>query len=134
MVWQVLSPRAGAIASFFLGIATGGLFISKNFTLQTGDFSFSTDDDKHALQLMKQSYYDDCTKHLLDSSKRNLEKFKSDGITGKAKKYIVETTIDYYLIATSHDNLFSKKGIVIFNVKGKPIYHHDTRGLRRDEG
>eukprot|EP01036_Dinobryon_divergens_P034575 gene34575-44692_t len=68
---------------------------------------------------MKQSYKDR-TKHLLDSSKRNLEKFESDGITGEAKKEIVETTIDYYLTATSHDNLFSKD-IVIFNEKGKPI-------------
>ena len=117
-VWQVLAPRVGAIAAFLLGSTTGGLLMSKNFTLQKGDFSFSTNTDEHALQLMKQSYKDR-TKHLLDKSKRNLMSYESDSTTFDAKTDIVETTIDYYLTPTSHDKLFSKD-IVIFNGKGKP--------------
>jgi len=117
-LWKIIAPRAGAISSFLLGSATGGLLMSKNFTLQKGDFLFSTKNDDHALQLMRESYKDR-VKHLLDRSKRSLESFESDSTTVAAKKELVETIIDFYLTPTSHDKLFSKD-VVIFNGKGKP--------------
>jgi len=117
VLWEVISPRIGAIASFTLGIATGGMLMSRNFTIQKGDFLFSTKNDEHALQLMKESY-NTRVKHMLEKSKHQLATFESEDTTAEARREIVESVIDYYLIPTSHDKLFSKD-IVIFNGKGK---------------
>ncbi len=117
-VWEIISPRIGTIASFTLGTATGGILMSKNFTVQKGDFLFSTKDDDHALQLMKESYHTR-TFHLKQKANSQLDKFESAETTPEAKRDIIESVIDYYLTPTSHDKLFSKD-IVIFNRKGKP--------------
>jgi hypothetical protein len=79
-VWEVISPRIGTIASFSLGLTTGGILMSKNFTVQKGDFKFSTNNDDHALQLMKDSYQSQA-KHLLEKSKQYLENFESQDTT-----------------------------------------------------
>ncbi len=117
-VWGIIAARVGAIATFILGSATGGLLMSNNFTLQKGDFLFSTKNDDHALQLLRESYKSR-VRHLTVKSKRNLENFESDRTTPEARKDLVATTIDFYLTPTSHDKLFSKD-IVIFNGKDKP--------------
>jgi hypothetical protein len=70
------------------------------------------------MQLLKEAYKDR-TKHLLESSRKSLEKFESNDTTMEAKKGLVEAAIDFYRSPTSHDKLFSKD-IVIFNGKGKP--------------
>lgn len=75
-LWNAISPRIGTIATFMLGSFTGGLFMSKDFTVQKGDFLFSTMNDDHAFELMKDSY-SERVKHLLNKSRRNLENFES---------------------------------------------------------
>lgn len=117
-IWKVIAPRIGAIATFSMGCIGGGLLMSKNFTVQKGDFLFSTKNDDHALQLLKEGYKDR-TKHLRQKSIDNLQKFESDSTTAEAKAELVETTIDFYLTPTSHDKIFSRD-VVIFNGKGKP--------------
>lgn len=73
---------------------------------------FSTKNDDHALQSMREKYKDH-TKHLLEQSRRHLKAFESDSTTIEAKRQLVETTIDYYLTATSHEKLFSRD-VVLF--------------------
>lgn len=118
-IWEVVALRIGAVATFSLGTITGGMFMSKTFILQKGDFVFSTRNDDHALQLMQETY-SGRVHHLVEMSKQQLEKLEAQDTTPDAKRKIVESVIDFYLTPTYHDKLFSRD-IVIFNGKGKPI-------------
>ena len=117
-VWKVLAPKIGTIAVFAIGSCTGGLLMSKNFTVQKGDFQFSTQDNRHALELLR-SNYKDRVNHLKIKSSGFLKDFEDDKLTEDSKRDIVKKTIDYYLTPTSHDKLFSTD-VVLFNGKGKP--------------
>ena len=100
-----MEDPSGTIVSFILGSFTGGLIIAKDFSIQTGDFMFSTKDDICAQNLLK-LYYKDRIKHLLDHSKRCLESFESNKTPEDVKKELVKSIIDSYLAPTSHDTLF----------------------------
>lgn len=101
-----------------MGCVGGGILPSTNFTVQKGDFIFSTQNDIHAMQLLKDGYKERA-KLLREKSIENLKAFESNNITDEAKRQLVEYTIDLYLTPTSRDNIFSRD-VVIFNGEERP--------------
>ncbi len=119
-LWGALKEKVidhvGTISIFTLGFFAGGLLISKNFTIKKDDFEFSTEDDKHALGMLKRTY-GTRTANLLKGSCKDFDAF--DGASVSRKRNLVERAISQYLVPTSHDRIFGSD-VVIYNGKGKP--------------
>lgn len=93
--------------------------MSRNFTVQKGDFKFSTDDDAHSLARLEKQY-ESRVAHLKGKHSSDLlRKYESSDTTDEAKQAVVEKVVDCYLAPAPHDKLFGKD-IVFFNGKGKP--------------
>lgn len=105
-----------AVGAFMFGM--GGLLMSRNFTIQRGDFRFSTDDDAHSLARLQQ-HYADRVRHMRENSATALEQLESGALTDSAKVTITKEVVGCYMSPTSHDELYGKD-IVIYNGKGKP--------------
>ena len=56
VVFDTLTPASGHIALFFTGAVVGGVLFSRNFTIQKGDFLFSTHEDKVSLTKLRDTY------------------------------------------------------------------------------
>lgn len=114
-----VAPSIGTIASFGIGCILGGTLMSSNFSMEMGDFSFTTNNsDSHALQMLRESYKAR-TNHLRERSRISMDHFESHASSVDAKAAAVAETLDLYLTPISHDKLFSKD-IVIFHGRGKP--------------
>jgi hypothetical protein len=115
---HLVKPFLGHVIGGGLMFAVGGLVMSRNFTVQRGDFRFSTDDDTHSMARL-QKQYSDRVKHMKAHSGRALQDLESDYLTPAAKRSTTKEVIDRYLSPTSHDKLYGSD-IVIYNGKGKP--------------
>lgn len=107
------------IALAVVSFAFGGLAMSRNFTLQKGNFKFSTDDDTHSIERLDKQYKSRVAQLKGAHSSDLLRKYESDSTNAAEKRAVVETVVGFYLGHVSRDSLFGHD-IVIFSGTGKP--------------
>jgi hypothetical protein len=145
---ETLKPASGHIALFFSGAVVGGVLFSRNFTIQKGDFLFSTHEDKVCLSKLQDTYalrvknlkvwsfYCICNcaplpvlslqpERLQDKSAASLKEFNGSSDPAR-KRAILTKVVSHYLSPTSQDRIFGAD-LVIYNGKGKPTI------MQRDE-
>lgn len=104
-----------AVGSFSLG----GLLMSRNFSVQKGEYKFSSEDDAHSLARLEK-HYESRAAHLKGPRSLGLlRQYESGDTRDERKRAIVNEVVDLYLGPTFYDRLFGHD-IVIVNDKGKP--------------
>lgn len=114
---QGMKPMMGHLAFGAIMFGMGGLLLSRNFTVESGDFRFSTDDDAHGIARLR-LHYGDRVRRMQEHSAKCLKELESDAVTDAAKADVTKEIVGLYSAPRSHDQLFDTD-IVMHHEKGR---------------